>query len=447
MHPSHGIRASNNNYSAAIKGNLTSQADEVCRSLLGLSLSSFKEPLPSSVSSILFNVVSALFTGFVNFIVIFTVMRKRQLRTAANMILTNMAVSDFLTAILMQPLKMIYKFLLVLGLQTCDFKRVALCTAASCTGASFFTISFFALDRLFATVFPYRYLEETIFYKYIAIILLTWVLLVLTSVLTIFEVIAPSAFHALLMLMFLVVVPLVIISYSIIYWVTRDQRQRVGPVQVTFSQRGSFCDENGDIEAGGSNDTNKSKTMNLQVPQASANSLGSGREDPSGCSTSFNQDEAGSVIHSVSKRIDSKLHIATINVNTLAKSEGNLSPANSYFQSATNPIDSAKEENSVNPSRRGSFRKGIATLQRHASNQTVLIIVGAFLLCYLPVTIFNLLSESKDFGQSTSMIVYDWTNNVVLLNSAINPIIYCWRVGFLRREMKITLRRFCRGYR
>ena len=60
------------------------------------------------------------------------------------------------------------------------------------------------------------------------------------------------------------------------------------------------------------------------------------------------------------------------------------------------------------------------------------------ILCYFPNIIFMTL-----FGTSHTHWKTEWNfaTTVVLMNSSINPILYCWRLGELRTAMVKIARR------
>ena len=82
----------------------------------------------------------------------------------------------------------------------------------------------------------------------------------------------------------------------------------------------------------------------------------------------------------------------------------------------------------------------INVLKCRKSSATVLYVYGLLLLFYIPllVTIFvhNLT------GYTTGVkIAYDYVTTAVFINSFLNPLMYCWRIGEIRRAVKNTLRR------
>ncbi|XP_078368880.1 trace amine-associated receptor 7e-like [Oculina patagonica] len=71
---------------------------------------------------------------------------------------------------------------------------------------------------------------------------------------------------------------------------------------------------------------------------------------------------------------------------------------------------------------------------------TVLYVYGLFLICYVPF--FATMFVETLLGYTLEVkIAYDYVVTVVYINSFLNPLVYCWRIGEIRRAVKKTLRR------
>lgn len=68
-------------------------------------------------------------------------------------------------------------------------------------------------------------------------------------------------------------------------------------------------------------------------------------------------------------------------------------------------------------------------LKENKALQTTVYVVGAVAVCYLPLAlqISNLLKKRR------AIIAPEWIRTVVLLNSLLNPLIYCWRQKEIRK--------------
>ena len=86
----------------------------------------------------------------------------------------------------------------------------------------------------------------------------------------------------------------------------------------------------------------------------------------------------------------------------------------------------------------------VNVLKCKKSAETVLYVYGLLLTFYLPFLVVMVLETIKGPTRSVGM-AYDYATTVVLINSSINPIIYCWRIKLVRSTVKQHLRRlfFC----
>ena len=60
-------------------------------------------------------------------------------------------------------------------------------------------------------------------------------------------------------------------------------------------------------------------------------------------------------------------------------------------------------------------------------------------ICYLPYNIAIVLSSQKEMSLSTYRAII-FTGTTVCLNSALNPLLYCWKIREVRQAVKETLR-------
>lgn len=80
------------------------------------------------------------------------------------------------------------------------------------------------------------------------------------------------------------------------------------------------------------------------------------------------------------------------------------------------------------------------------SVNTIYYVVGAFVLCYALyiVKMIGLNFESSK-TQAAMEVLIALAITIVMLNSVINPIIYCWRIEEMRLAAKKIIRGICRG--
>ena len=81
----------------------------------------------------------------------------------------------------------------------------------------------------------------------------------------------------------------------------------------------------------------------------------------------------------------------------------------------------------------------INLLKCKKSAVTVLYVYGLFVIFYLPFCI-TMFVETFTGYTLTVKIVYDYVGTVVYINSFLNPVVYCWRIGEVRRAVKNRLR-------
>ena len=85
-------------------------------------------------------------------------------------------------------------------------------------------------------------------------------------------------------------------------------------------------------------------------------------------------------------------------------------------------------------------------MQRYKrSVRTMYYITGVFLVCYLPYMVVGLLYHVlKEVGISMGIEMYyafQLVYGIVMMNSALNPLIYCWRIVEIRNALLQVLRR------
>ena len=92
------------------------------------------------------------------------------------------------------------------------------------------------------------------------------------------------------------------------------------------------------------------------------------------------------------------------------------------------------------------------TMRHHQKSVNIMYyIIGTFTVCYLPSYVFYIVDYGlRAAGIDTSRIEYHYAghlaNTLVLLNSALNPIIYCWRIEEIRQALVKLFRRLSQEY-
>ena len=82
----------------------------------------------------------------------------------------------------------------------------------------------------------------------------------------------------------------------------------------------------------------------------------------------------------------------------------------------------------------------VNVLKCKKSAVTVLYIYGLLLISYLPFGVTTLVETFIGYTRSVK-IAFDYAKTAVLINSLLNPLVYCWRIREMRRAVKNVLRR------
>ena len=113
-----------------------------------------------NVALIVINCPLSLFAVLSNALVLFVVIRTRELHTPPNTLLCSLAITDLLVGLLTQPLMITWRVMVQTLSTTCASKVVHVWYEAFlfvCTGGSFLNLSFISYDRFAAVSKPLRY--------------------------------------------------------------------------------------------------------------------------------------------------------------------------------------------------------------------------------------------------------------------------------------------------
>ena len=99
-----------------------------------------------------------------------------------------------------------------------------------------------------------------------------------------------------------------------------------------------------------------------------------------------------------------------------------------------------RHQRQISLQKRSVQRQGVNVLKCRKSTITVLYVYGLLILFFFPlfVTIFV---ESFTGYTITMKIVYDYVTTAVFINSFLNPLVYCWRIGEIRRAVRNALKK------
>ena len=73
---------------------------------------------------------------------------------------------------------------------------------------------------------------------------------------------------------------------------------------------------------------------------------------------------------------------------------------------------------------------------------TALWVQLALVVCYMPYGIV-MATYNQKMGTASFFLAREYTATSLLLNSSLNPILYCWKIRELKQEVKTTVRQFC----
>ena len=403
--------------------------------------------LYSTIASIALNGVTCPLTTFINLFVLIALTKKEELRTAANSILASMAVSDFLVGFTVQPMKIAYKIFGLFDRYNCTLDEIATFIGIMCVVASFLNTCLFALDRCFATVFPYRYLEHIIYKKYIITIAIEWLALTVVILLTWVGVLQKEFITSIIKIVLIFVVIVMGISYAIVFRAVRNQRNRVDvqhqPRFVAAVDREKENDQQEEREVGEKEKRCSEVKLREECKPSSAGE-DNGQQERSLSTEENNEDHS---------QQDIQILYDDVVIRSFPDRKGNMPREGEEIvacQTENEQKNAGKIGKRLNCEEQSDatqcMRRRQAAIQRSRSN-TVLIIMFVFFLCYCPLTVVQNLENRMSL--LSQLIATDWANNFVLLNSLLNPIIYCIRVSKIRREVKNLLRivctRCCRG--
>ena len=85
--------------------------------------------------------------------------------------------------------------------------------------------------------------------------------------------------------------------------------------------------------------------------------------------------------------------------------------------------------------------RSVVEVARHKKSAvTMLYVLGAFLLCYVPF-LCTVIAETVQGYTLSVKIADDYATTVAFLSSSFNPVLYCWRIREIRRAAKSAIQR------
>ena len=99
-----------------------------------------------------------------------------------------------------------------------------------------------------------------------------------------------------------------------------------------------------------------------------------------------------------------------------------------------------KHQRQISQLQQNVQRNTINMFKCRKSAVTVVYVYGLFVILYLPFCA-TMFVETVAGYTITVKIAYGYVTTVVFVNSFLNPIVYCWRIGEIRRAVKNLLRK------
>lgn len=123
---------------------------------------------------------------------------------------------------------------------------------------------------------------------------------------------------------------------------------------------------------------------------------------------------------------------------------------NENCNSVSGTTSGQRENSSVTDSSCSQLQKTAKTSRRNMlrykkSTLAMVYILGIFIVCYVPILIVNIAMIIRGYTKREK-IAYIYTTTILLVNSTLNPIIYCWRMSDIRRAVKSTINKVVRVY-
>lgn len=409
----------------------------------------------SSVISIIVHVPLSLFATIVNGLIFVAMIKYGQMRTPANLILTSMSLSDFFVGSVLQPSIVAIIISNLQGITNCKLQLMTNYFGVLCVCGSYMTIVMFALDRCFAAFYPFIYIKNHIYQMYAISITAAWFMLVAIVSLSYANFLPSKVLNSLMTTLTVFAFLVVIVSYASLYTVIRSQISKISKVAVGIVNPLAGTEIDGTI----------SKYKNQGSPVNSPKSS----PDPGACNRQCNEE----ILDNKEKKIQHKVLVHSENksnyhpkgkdfvqnkkavgfVAARTSSNQNSSPNESVFtisivteekgqfvEKATSTKQKQRRRKTKNKNfQQKRSRQLKERIKQYARLNTVAIITVLFLLCYLPITVFNVIKGQILVSRIKGRLALQWLNLILLLNSSINPIIYCIRVEEIRVKVKRVL--------
>ena len=408
----------------------------------------------TAIAVSILSLITALSASMGNAMILYAFYRFQRLRSLPNILLTSLCVTDVLTGTIVQPLfatrrlQKVYK-----EGSICVIRLIYIFFANLCAGASIITIGLVTVDRCVAITLPYRYLSSVTAKVYIMMIMITWFVWTIFTILPFIEVLTMSQYFTGISSAFITTLVVVLISYALIYRVVVKQRRKIANVPCIGVDQGTGTEpdsrpekrNNSEIFAVTKNE-NSSNNLHLKTSPLAGRMHGQteqdykepAREVPN--MKNLDTPALGQMENSTSlyrKALDA---FAYDRQGTDEERRGTINDINSSHGDLNAKSGSTGNRILNKSSRRRIMHKlRMFTKERKRANTIAIVILTVF-ICYLPQ--ITLLIIRANYGDNRLLLLLDaWADLLVYINSSLNPLIYCVRNREIRTALKEILKK------
>ncbi len=404
------------------------------------------------------NIPPTITAILVNSIFIVVLAKTRSLHTPSNVLLGALCISDLLVGFLAQPICLAYLFLLYSGGNQCKLRDIYMFIYRQSAGISFVYLTIISVDRCVAVCYPFKYQSSATCKRYVYIALVACLVSLTIGCLPLFPFqeskLSFGIFYGVGMLLAVFVI---LISYARIYQVIANQRKNVVSIGEISGPNGATADDEATIK------TITGDSTNRRLPEgenciAATNSALSHDNCDTAATIAITDDSANRRL-----RKDDNCNVTTNGAINRDICDGTTTgmltedPANRRLQKGdkcnTTKSCAINRENcdvtttgaiTGDKANRRLRKEARETKRQRKTTKTMAIILGLFLLCYLPHIAFTLYKLKNNFSDCQSrhplFSIQLWIDFFVLLNSCVNPIVYCLRSSDIKQATVKILR-------
>lgn len=171
----------------------------------------------SNIVYIIVNFILAITGMFLNALVWLVYCRNKSLRTCSNMLLVVLALSDFMTNVVVQPFSIARMINEIRGVHSCFVLIAARLSSYICCGLSLLTVAIICIERFITLAFPFRYQSILPPLRLKIIVAITWIFVFVFVPLHL----GPVSYTVLSSVGNILIVLSILIVFLTWFWVTR----------------------------------------------------------------------------------------------------------------------------------------------------------------------------------------------------------------------------------